>query len=127
MTAQCESQYPHEARIAIENGICRFTPTAPLNTVGVALQSAATKVMRMASLAESPVVITAEAALHPAAVTCSENQYQVNDYPVQFRFSGGTGSWSALLQTLSGAMDDSCFGKAQLEADLILSIVFAAA
>lgn len=65
---------------------------APFNTVGMALHMAATNVMRMASEAVKPVVMIEEAALQPAAVTRSENQYMANVHPVQVCSSGGTGS-----------------------------------
>lgn len=77
----------------------------------------------MASVAESPVATTLAAPDHPAAVTRSENQYQVNDHPVQVCFSGGTGSWSAFVQTYEGATEDSCLGRRQLEKEV--SRVFA--
>lgn len=64
----------------------------PLRTVGIALHIAATKVTKMASVADRPVATTLAAADHPAAVTRSENQYQVNDQPDQVCFSTGTGS-----------------------------------
>lgn len=49
----------------------KSAPIAPFNTVEMALQSAATKVIRMASVAERPVVTTELAADHPAMVTRS--------------------------------------------------------
>lgn len=48
----------------------------------MALQSAATKVIKMASVADKPVVRIELAADHPATVTRSENQYHVNAQPV---------------------------------------------
>lgn len=65
---------------------------APFNTVGMALHIAAQNVIRIASEAVKPVVIMDEAALHPAAVTKSENQYIAKVHPVQVCNSGGTGS-----------------------------------
>ena len=54
---------------------------APLRTVGMALHSAATNVIRIASVADRPVVRTELAMDHPATVTRSENQYQVKAQP----------------------------------------------
>lgn len=48
----------------------------------MALHTAATKVIRMASVADKPVVKMELAAAHPETVTRSENQYQVNAQPV---------------------------------------------
>lgn len=77
----------------------------PLRTVGIALHNAAwdydqrmlhgqepaqprtTKVIKIASVADKPVVNTADAADQPAAVTRSENQYQVKLQPVHVLFS----------------------------------------
>jgi hypothetical protein len=55
--------------------------TYPLRTVGIALHTAAANVIKIASVADRPVVKTELAADHPATVTRSENQYQVNAYP----------------------------------------------
>jgi hypothetical protein len=54
----------------------------PFRTVGIALQIAAANVIRIASVADRPVVKTELAADHPATVTRSENQYQVKAHPV---------------------------------------------
>jgi hypothetical protein len=55
--------------------------TYPLRTVGIALHTAAANVIKIASVADSPVVKTELAADHPATVTRSENQYQVKAHP----------------------------------------------
>lgn len=53
----------------------------PLSTVGMALHMAATKVIRIASVADKPVTKTELAVDQPATVTRSENQYQVKAQP----------------------------------------------
>lgn len=106
---------------------------APLNTVGIALQKAATKVMRTASVAErperknqchiylggrctgAPKVTIAEPVLHVDMVTRSETQYVKKAPLPQVLLSMGTGSMSAFVQTSGGAMLLGCFGSAQLE------------
>jgi hypothetical protein len=56
--------------------------THPFKTVGIALHTAAANVIKIASVADRPVVKTELAADHPATVTRSENQYQVKAHPV---------------------------------------------
>jgi hypothetical protein len=46
------------------------------------LHTAAANVIKIASVADRPVVKTELAADHPATVTRSENQYQVKAHPV---------------------------------------------
>jgi hypothetical protein len=53
----------------------------PFRTVGIALHNAAANVIKIASVADRPVVNTELAADHPATVTRSENQYQVKAHP----------------------------------------------
>lgn len=65
---------------------------APFNTVGMALQIAATRVIRIASVAVRPVVMMELAAVHVEMVTRSLNQYVMKVQLVQVRFSTGTGS-----------------------------------
>ena len=88
--------------------MCRFAPMAPFKTVGMALQMAATKVMRMASVlfesaicsvriwfqtyAVRPTVKIEAGADHPLTVTRSENQYRTKAIPSQVLRSTGTGS-----------------------------------
>jgi hypothetical protein len=57
------------------------TGSYPLRTVGIALHIAAANVIKIASVADRPVVKTELAADHPATVTKSENQYQAKAHP----------------------------------------------
>lgn len=101
---------------------------APLSTIGNALHKLATRHINIASVAESPAATTEDPWLHVDTVTRSENlriwsilcfcygvllayQYSTNVQAVQVRLSGGTGSWSALLQTFGGATELVCFGS----------------
>ncbi len=68
---------------------------AAFRTVGMALQSAATKVIRTASVADRPVVSMELAAVHVEMQTRSEYQYVMKVQLVHVCFSSGTGSWSA--------------------------------
>jgi hypothetical protein len=62
--------------------------------VGMALQSAATRVNSTVSVAERPEAKAELAADQVETVTKSESQYWVKVHPVHVHFSGGTGSWS---------------------------------
>lgn len=53
---------------------------------------AATRTIKIASVAVRPVVIIALAAVHVDTVTKSEYQYPMNAQLVQVRLSSGTGS-----------------------------------
>ncbi len=81
--------------MAMGKGMCRSAPTAPFSTVGMALQMPATSTMRIASVADRPVVMMELAAVHVERVTMSENQYRMKAWLDQVCISSGTGSWSA--------------------------------